>query len=95
MTPEERFLIKVIKTENCWNWIGGFSRGYGQFFNGKKAVGAYVAVNGANEVSNQVQAPSNVSNEKIMGMSKPLFYAVVAVGLILIVYALTRPKATS
>ncbi len=32
MSPEERFWLKVEKTETCWIWHGGHkSNGYGQF----------------------------------------------------------------
>lgn len=36
METAERFWAKVEKTEGCWNWTAGLSRGYGQFkLNGK------------------------------------------------------------
>jgi hypothetical protein len=38
--PEVRFLRKVIKTDNCWLWVGAKHsyKGYGSFSNGKKIV---------------------------------------------------------
>jgi hypothetical protein len=38
--PEVRFLRKVIKTDNCWLWVGAkhSHKGYGSFSNGKKIV---------------------------------------------------------
>lgn len=58
---------------------------------GKKAFGAYSAIQsqGGNLPAEAQQYPKP-KDEKILGMSKPLFYAVVAVGLILIVYVLTN-----
>jgi hypothetical protein len=31
MTAEERFWLKVAKTDTCWLWIGSLRGGYGQF----------------------------------------------------------------
>lgn len=34
-SPEDRFWEKVIKSESCWNWVGGKDTGgYGQFRSG-------------------------------------------------------------
>lgn len=60
---------------------------------GSKAVGVYSAAQGAPQNMATNQTPVDPKNDgKILGLSKPLFYGIVAVGLILIVYALTRPK---
>lgn len=60
---------------------------------GNKAVGMYSASQGMQQSTGVNQMPADPQNDgKILGLSKPLFYAVVAVGLILVIYALTRPK---
>lgn len=43
MTPdvEARFWAKVVVVENCWEWCGCTSRGYGQFYMGKKIHAAH------------------------------------------------------
>lgn len=28
---QERFFVKVQKSNNCWNWLAGTNRGYGRF----------------------------------------------------------------
>lgn len=33
---QKRFWEKVNKTDHCWEWTGGTSRGYGQIHNNKK-----------------------------------------------------------
>ena len=30
-TPEQRFWVKVEKTESCWLWTAGQIKGYGEF----------------------------------------------------------------
>lgn len=30
-TASDRFWVKVVKTEDCWEWTGALSHGYGQF----------------------------------------------------------------
>lgn len=40
-TPEQRFWAKVHKTDLCWIWIGTIARGYGQFWDGQRVVGAH------------------------------------------------------
>ncbi len=42
INPETRFWKYVIKTEDCWLWIGAKSNhGYGSFGDGKKVVCAH------------------------------------------------------
>jgi len=44
MTPLERFLAKVVRTEGCWQWRGAKkATGYGNFYLGGKVVGAHCA----------------------------------------------------
>lgn len=64
---------------------------------GKKALGAYAAAKGADSAANAAQPTpdSPKKDEKILGLSKPLFYAVVAVALILVVYAVSKQNKTS
>ena len=41
-TPEQRFWIKVNKTETCWLWTAAhMPLGYGVFWDGTKLVGAH------------------------------------------------------
>lgn len=41
-SPIDRFWTKVLKTDSCWLWQAGtFSNGYGQFFDGKRKIGAH------------------------------------------------------
>jgi hypothetical protein len=44
-SPKERFLEKIRKTKSkpgCWLWTASkFSNGYGQFFDGKRKIGAH------------------------------------------------------
>lgn len=60
---------------------------------GNKAAGVLSASQGVQQGMQANQMPADPQNDgKILGLSKPLFYAVVAVGLILVIYALTRPR---
>jgi hypothetical protein len=34
----ERFLAKIVKTDNCWEWQGHLTKGYGRFHMGKSWV---------------------------------------------------------
>lgn len=38
MTPLERFMFRVEKTDSCWNWTGRVSRGYSVFTIGKLTI---------------------------------------------------------
>jgi hypothetical protein len=40
-TPEQRFWTMVSKTETCWLWTGGLSRGYAMFWLDGKNVKAH------------------------------------------------------
>jgi hypothetical protein len=46
-TKEERFWLKVRKTEGCWEWVGGkFTDGYGRFANRAAHRAAWEIENG-------------------------------------------------
>lgn len=40
--PEVRFFEKVLKTKTCWIWLATKSRGYGNFWDGKRYRGAHL-----------------------------------------------------
>ena len=41
MTREERFWVKVEKSDKCWTWTGAITSGYGSFWNGERSVYAH------------------------------------------------------
>lgn len=60
MTPEDRFWVKVNKTEGCWLWTGAISQtGYGSFYIGK--VDGKYRWNGAHKFSYELaNGPTNL-----------------------------------
>lgn len=62
---------------------------------GRKAMGAISSAQAANQAGSGAAAPGPAVPEKILGMSKPMFYAVCAVALILMIYVITSSKKTS
>jgi hypothetical protein len=51
MSIEHRFLAKVEKTDSCWHWKAGTTKGYGRFWVGDRKTGRTAA---AHRVSYQL-----------------------------------------